>query len=59
MNIEDYKATLKHLDWWYEYSDDFSAYSRGREAVNKARQLAKTSVEHQQAFDEAYNKAMN
>jgi hypothetical protein len=41
MNAEQkYRAALASHDWYYDYSDDYSAWSRGRDernALNAAR----------------------
>lgn len=54
MNIEEYKKFLKRMDWLYEYSDNYSVYSKGKRDMANARRYADTSEEHKQAFYEAY-----
>lgn len=56
MNISDYKDYLDKLDWFYEYSDDYSVYSKGRQEMVNARQLAELSLEHKEMFDTMYAK---
>lgn len=58
MNIEEYKEFLGRIDWAYEYSDDYSVYRKGQEAMGKARRLANTSEDHKQAFYKAYQQTV-
>jgi len=34
-SIDEYKVALKNHDWFYEYSDDFRYYTKGRNQRDK------------------------
>jgi hypothetical protein len=45
MTVAEFEAELRRADWFYEYADNFSTYSRGKEQIqrlNTAYQTLKT-----------------
>jgi hypothetical protein len=52
MTKEEYYDLLKSHDWFYEMSDDYSAYSRGLNERGELQQLAKDNHEFFQMYSE-------
>ena len=40
ITLEEFTQKIKNLDWFYNMSDDHSAYTRGRNACQYYRDLA-------------------
>ena len=58
MTLEQFEQLLKGHDWYYDYSDDHSVWTRGREHANKIVK-ARQSLDEQNLLkeaDELYNK---
>lgn len=53
MNLEEYKAFLRTVDWSYYYSDNYTVYAKGVRATTLAKQLANTDEQFMQAYEEA------
>ena len=51
----NYYNSLCRADWFYEYSDDFRVYSRGRDEVGRLRDEAGRDEAKQKMFDEFRN----
>lgn len=56
-DLKQYEELLKAHDWYYQYSDDHSAWRRGQSSISRLRQMAKQSEEHLKMFRE-YNLKM-
>jgi hypothetical protein len=39
--LEQYRKALSEHDWWYEYSDNYTEYSDGKENKNRLLAAAK------------------
>jgi hypothetical protein len=51
VNLKDFYQMLKQHDWYYEYSDDYGVYMRGKANRNKLKKMAAQSPAHQHLFD--------
>ena len=51
MNIKQYYDELKVFDWYFEYSDDYRVYTKGRDNYNKLKGISGESEEHKQLFN--------
>lgn len=52
--LTDLEQALRRHDWWYEYSDDHSLYSRGRaerDQINWMIRALESAGQHQEAKD--------
>lgn len=52
MTTHEYTRLLETHDWFYEYSDDFSAYQRGHKSKQLLESLAKQDETLKKLFDE-------
>ena len=43
MNIEQFYKACAQMDWFYDYSDDHSVWTRGKERDNELRRIAEGS----------------
>ena len=53
MNLEQYKAFLRTVDWTSQYSDSHHVYAKGRRGIIVAEKLATTDEQFWQAYKEA------
>ena len=40
MNIEQFYKACAQMDWFYDYSDDHSVWTRGHDRYNELRRIA-------------------
>jgi hypothetical protein len=50
MNLKEFDTMLKGFDWYYSMSDDHSVWLAGERVNSQIREVAKTSVEHEELF---------
>jgi len=50
--LRNYYETLSVLDWYYDYSDDHSVWTRGNESYRAATNLRYESEQHYQMWNE-------
>jgi hypothetical protein len=51
----DYASRCKKADWYYDYSDDHSVYTRGRNEIGGLQAEAKADPIKQQLYDALKN----
>ena len=55
LNRKKLKEMLKHHDWYYNYSDDFSWYSKGRDELDAIHEIIRTAGDKQNEALAMYN----
>lgn len=52
MSLKDYYQKLESHDWYYDYSDDYTVWSRGHRIHQQLKEISKLSKEHEQLYKE-------
>lgn len=52
MMKEQFRIMLRNMDWTYEYSDDYSVWRRGNEAMNRIGRLTRMYPELQEIYNQ-------
>jgi len=55
LNRKKLKEMLKHHDWYYNYSDDFSWYSKGRDELDAIHKIIRNAGDKQNEAIALYN----
>ena len=55
LNRKKLKEMLKHHDWYYNYSDDFSWYSKGRDELDAIHEIIRNAGDKQNEALAMYN----
>lgn len=51
IDLKIYEAMLQRLDWYFQYADDHSVWSKGNQAMQQAIRNSTESPEHKQLFE--------
>jgi hypothetical protein len=52
MTLREYYKQLEQHDWYYEWSDDFRVWQRGRDDKTRLEEISKLSSKHESLFIE-------
>ena len=55
MKLSEYYDQLERHDWFYEYSDDHSVWTRGNQSLAKLQMAAAESPAHQELYTKYRN----
>jgi len=55
LNRKKLKEMLKHHDWYYNYSDDFSWYSKGKDELDAIHKIIRNAGDKQNEAIALYN----
>ena len=55
LNRKKLQEMLKHHDWYYNYSDDFSWYSKGRDELEAIHKIIRNAGDKQNEALAMYN----
>jgi hypothetical protein len=58
MTLEEYKKGLETFDWYYDYSDDYSAWSRARDRKAELRAAQMTHDPDGKIWEEVRDRKM-
>ena len=50
MTVKEYYIALCQHDWWYDYSDDHSVWTKGFETNRKLRDISDESQQHKKLW---------